>query len=78
MIRNGTRNGTTRQCDKHDSYGMAMYETYEELSKKEEFIAAQKLSWDSRELPVGRCESGTGVLKAWNCLLLDFLFHDSL
>jgi len=38
-----------------------MYETYEELSKKEEFIAAQKLSWDSRELPVGRCESGWGA-----------------
>lgn len=56
---------------------MAMYETHEELSKEEEFTA-QKLSWDSRELPVGRCESGTGVLKAWNCLLLDFLFHDSL
>lgn len=59
---------TVGQCDRHDAYGLATYETHEELSKKkEEFIAAQELSWDSRdsrELPVGCCETGNGVLKA--------------
>lgn len=43
-VRNCTAN-CRRQCHRHWAYRMAIYDTWEELSKGKEFLVAQVLSW---------------------------------